>query len=393
MRKTSERFNEFVEAFRQNKYSNPIQIPSEIWSDTSWDHIDNKLREELFLPLINFNIFRAKKFMPQIYQKAYDDKKINKIDTLAEFVNLPILVKDSAVHGVGFRQKVAKNPFVMRPTGCRETFIYKSGGTRGVATPTFITALDREIESEGLARCFKHMGFNENSTALSMYNATHKGGELIKEACNKLGVTYLPKRTTDTAQDIINTIEEYDVNVLMSVQGPINDDDVTKKGGGLDFVSLVECGQDILEKKIENIFITGFVLIPEVVSWAEQFNKKLTTTLGSSEAIPQATSTAYGTNTLCKNNYQHLMLGPHFIEVVKYESGAMVPVKKGEEGILVYTTIAREGTVYLRYSPGDSAKVVKDDNECSCGITSKIITDIGRIDVPEETIQTGCCIG
>jgi phenylacetate-coenzyme A ligase PaaK-like adenylate-forming protein len=393
MQKLSENFKEFLEHFRAGKYKTPLEIPPNVWMDTSWDYLSPNTLEEIFLPLINHNIKRAMHSMPGLYQKAYESKKITRIESLSEFVNIPILVKDSAVHGVGFREKVAKNPYVMMPTDCSSTYVYKSGGTRGVATPTFITPKDREIEAYGLARCFKHMGFKEKTVALSMYNPTHKGGELIKEACEKLGFIYIPKRTTDNAEDIINTIQDYKVNALMTVQGPLSEGDRVHKGGGLDFVSLVEQGQDVLEKNLENLFITGYTLIPEVISWAENFNKKLTTTLGSSEAIPQATSTNYGHSNYCHHNNQHIVYGPHYTEVVKHESGVMVPVKTGEEGILAYTTIAREGTIYLRYSPGDGAKITKDQGSCSCGITSKIITDVGRIDIPEETIQTGCCIG
>ena len=65
----------------------------------------------------------------------------------------------------------------------------------------------------------------------------------------------------------------------------------------------------------------------------------------------------------------------------------------GETGLLVYTTIAREGTIYLRYAPGDAATVLKYEGECDCGIKSSVISNISRIDNPNDIISTGCCIG
>ena len=75
------------------------------------------------------------------------------------------------------------------------------------------------------------------------------------------------------------------------------------------------------------------------------------------------------------------------------EDGIIVPVKKGETGLLVYTTIAREGTIYIRYAPGDEATLIKNESECTCGIKTEIISDIKRIDSPNDIISTGCCVG
>ena len=159
-------------------------------------------------------------------------------------------------------------------------------------------------------------------------------------------------------------------------------------------MALIEAGHDTIEKKIDIIFLGGYRLVEEAVAWAESINKPLVTLLGSSEAIPQATNTGIGPeNRLCKYNNLHVLNGPHYIEILKEESGILVPVKRGETGILAYTTIAREGTIYIRYFPGDEAKLLAKEGECSCGIKSEVITNVNRIDHPEDVVSTGCCIG
>ncbi len=390
----NEQFREFYERFSEGKYASATDVEPHLWSSSFWDTMSKKIRDEVFLFFIRAAVQRAMKTMPSLYKKDYEKKGIvpERMETWEDFIQIPGLIKDSSINGVGFREKVRENPFIMKPAGIRETTVYKSGGTRGVPTPTFITHKDREIESHGLKRCFEYMGINSNSVMLSTYNPTHKGGELIKESMLKIGGAYIPRRTTDDAEETIKTIEHYKANVLAAVQGPIVEGDSTKKGGGVDFMSLVEAGQDVLEKNIDILFITGYVLIPEVINWAETHNKILATTLGSSEAIPQATSTSFA-NGLCKYNNLHVLNGPHFVEVVKEESGMLVPAKLGEEGILCYTTLAREGTLYIRYMPGDSAKLVSGHDTCKCGLKSEIITDIGRLDIQEDVIATGCCIG
>lgn len=368
----------------------PTEITPEQWATKAWETTPEKEIEQILLPVLKFQIERAKKTMPKIYS-VYKEKKL-KIEEFKDLLNFPALVKDTANHSVGFRDKIGKDPYALCPTDLAGTLtIYKSGGTRGVATPTFITPWDEEVESEALKKCFQYMGIGKDDVVLNSYNPTHKGGQLINKAILKLGAKLVPRRTTENAKEVIESIKTYKINVLAAVQGPISETDQTKKGGGVDFLSLVEAGQDILEDEIETLFVTGYTLIPEVIAWAETNKKKLATTLGSSEAIPQATSTIPG--KLCKYNNLHLIRGPHYIEIVKQESGQLVPVKKGETGILLYTSLARKGTIYIRYAPGDSATLVANSGGCDCGIKTPIISNIRRVDIPEDTIAAGCCIG
>ena len=388
-----EEFKIFIENSRSGKYHSYKDIPVNIWGMHAWEQISEKQQQELLLPLIQKQIERAKQFMP-VYKEGY--KNINiKLNSINDFWNLPILIKDSTTHGVGFREKVKVNPYIMAPTDIKEPFfVFNSGGTKGVATPTFITKFDREIESTAFARGYRYEGMKPGDIALTTYNPTHKGGEEIKEAFIINKMTYIPRRTTDDAKQVIETIKRYNVNVLLTVQPSINKGDKENKGGGVDFMSLIEAGQDVIEKQIRTIFLGGYNLIDEAIAWAEAYDKDLVTLLGSSEAIPQATNTAGGLKTrLCKHNNLHILNGPHYVEILKEESGIMVPVKKGEIGILVYTTVARDGTIYLRYFPGDQATLLAKYDECPCGIKSPIITNIKRVDHPEDVLSTGCCIG
>lgn len=393
--KIEDEFREFVENCEQEKYKTAFDIPTKIWGMHGWEQTPKKEVEKILLPFIQQAVERAKK-----YQSAYRDgyKEINpkKIETIEDFWRLPALIKDSGKHGLGFREKVRVNPYSMLPKDTKDpVYIFKSGGTKGVATPTMITALDREIESEGFARGYRYEGMNAGDIALTTYNPTHKGGECIKEAFIKNGMNYVPRQSTDTAEDVIETIKSYNVNVLLTVQGPLDNGDQEEKGGGaLDLMNLIEVGEDVLEKNIDIIFLGGYKLIDEAIAWAESINKPLVSLLGSSEAIPQATNTGFGPkNRICKYNNLHLLHGPHYIEVLKDESGVLVPVKKGESGLLAYTTVARQGTIYLRYFPGDEATILAKETECNCGIKSEIITNVNRIDHPEDVVSTGCCIG
>lgn len=394
--KESERFRWFVEECNNGKFESPLDVPVDIWGLYDWDLLPKKRVEEILLPFLRFTLERAKKYMP-IYQKPYKDIDISNLEDMEDFWRIPALVKDSSVHGLGIREKIRQNPYVMLPTDIskdRGMHVFKSGGSVGSPTPTFITNLDREIESEAFKRGFEYEGLKAGDKVLTTYNPTHKGGEEIKEALVRMGATCMLRRTTDDPAEIIRAIEKYEINVLLTSQGPVREGDEQQKGGGVNLLQLIEAGQDVLEEQIDILFLGGYRLIPEAINWAEAHNKPLVTLLGSSEAIPQATD-RYLPNkkTLCRHNNLHVLNGPHYIEIVKDEDGILVPVKKGETGILAYTSVAREGTIYVRYFPGDQATLYADEGECNCGLNSQIINNVSRIDIPDDVIQTGCCIG
>lgn len=393
-RKTEEEFKIFLDNLASEKIKTYKDIPLNVWSLHGWEQISQKKHEEIILDLVKPQIERAKKYMA-VYKEGYNKVNSAKINSLNDFWNIPVLIKDSTTNGFGFREKVKSNPYIMAPKDVKDPFfIYKSGGTKGVATPTFLTNNDLDIESYTQIKGWKYVDVLPGDVVLSTYNPTHKGGEIIKRSAIYNGSTFITRRTTEDSKAVIETIKDYNVNVLMTVQPPLTKGDDVSKGGGVNFMSLIEAGQDVIETRIKTLFVTGYKLIDELVSWSEAYNKNLTTVLGSSEAIPQATSTAGGPTTkLCKYNNMHLMNGPHYIEILKEESKVMVPVKKGETGILAYSTLARDGTIYLRYFPGDQATLIAKHGECPCGLKTPIIGNIKRVDHPEDVISNGCCIG
>ena len=389
--KIDDSFKEFIEDVANDKYSSPLQIPIDIWQNPSWELLKKNELEELLLPFLKFTLKRAVNTM-SIYKTI---AKSAKIDSFNDFNSIPILVKDSTNVNIGFRSKITLDPYIMLPTDVNNAVqIYKSGGTKGVATPTFITKLDREIESAAFARAFRYAGFTSSDRVLSTYNPTHKGGEEAKEAIIKLGSTYMPRRLTDSADDVIKEIEQYNINAIITAQGPNYNEDKTVKGGGINLLALIESGHDVIEEHIEKIVLGGYNITEEIINWSKSFDIPVASLLGSSEAIPQAGSTILPNSTYeCQLNNMHVFNGPHYIEIVKEEDNEIVPVKKGEKGLLIFTTIARDGTIYLRYAPGDEATLIKEEADCSCGLKSKIISNINRIDSPNDIISTGCCIG
>jgi phenylacetate-coenzyme A ligase PaaK-like adenylate-forming protein len=69
-----------------------------------------------------------------------------------------------------------------------------------------------------------------------------------------------------------------------------------------------------------------------------------------------------------------------------------VPVQKGEQGLLVFTSWARDGTIWIRYAPGDVATLFLGEGECPCGLRSPVIDDVHRMNPAEQEdlFSAGC---
>jgi hypothetical protein len=210
---------------------------------------------------------------------------------------------------------------------------------------------------------------------------------------------------------VLENIRRYHVNALFTVQQPYEMMTLQGKAAGINLHSLVEASLENPEthglllpdasgrRQVEFVFLGGFEIVPYAEQLAREYlgDIPMATLLGSSEAIPQACSTHPGLTPagVCHHNHMHLMHGPHYIELVKPAGDAWVPVSKGEAGLLVYTSWARDGTIWLRYAPGDVACLLLAEGECPCGLVSPVITNVHRKNLGERTdlLISGCAAG
>lgn len=393
----TEEFKKYVETINKKEVQDPLSVKPSIWSYPSWDYIEPKTRDGLLLEFLKSTLKRARNNVPLYRQsKNYSNpnflNEIEKCDTIEEALqHIPVLLKDSAKEGVGFRRFIRENPTVLKPDDIKVAIVYKSGGTKGVPTPTYITDWDLEVESFALARCFRYGGFEKGDIIYNFYNPTHKGGREIEDAAKKLGMTVMTRRPEENLEKCIELIKSYKTNAVAAVQPPLTETDVTKKGAGVTFLDII--GQDfrLFGKKnndsiIKKAFITGYQIPQSIIDLAHDYEIDMFTTDGASELIPIATSNIEKAG-ICKYNNQHLILGPHYTFIAKIEDDTIVPVREGEDGIVLHTTPVREGTPYFNYAIGDKAKLIT--TKCECGRTTPVIGNIRRIDRPDE-ILGGC---
>jgi phenylacetate-CoA ligase len=390
------------------------QIPTRAFAWHAWDMISEERFFKITLSFLRLQLARAKAAMPEIYASNLKDIDPAEIRSMQDWWAVPILLKDDdpEVGLRGFRPLVAQNPRILKPTDLALPMaIFGSGGSFGKFTPTYVSFDDRAREIHGWRRGHDYHGLFPGDTALYTYNTTHKGGQWMQESLWEHGVNVLPRRPEEGPEQVLENLRQFAANVLFTVQQPYEIVENQAKSVGINLHSLVSASlehpeyQGILipddsgHRQIEFIFLGGFEIVPYARELAESYlaGIPIATLLGSSEAIPQACSTNphLTPGSSCHHNHLHLLQGPHYIEILKPEGDRWIPVEKGEQGLLAITSWARDGTLWIRYAPGDLATRFLNEGECQCGINSPVISDVHRKNMQEmrELFILGCAAG
>jgi phenylacetate-CoA ligase len=390
------------------------QIGTEAFAWHGWDQLPFERLFPLLLPFLRQQLGRARRAMPGLYGTRLAGIDPEAIQTPADWQLIPLLVKDDLPeHGLrGFRTAANQDPFILRPSDLRASAIaFGSGGSSGRHTPTFVTLNDRQREIQAWRRGHSYHGLVQGDSVLYSYNTTHKGGQWMQESLLAHGIHVYLRRPEEGPRQVLENLRACAANALFTVQQPYEAMLSQEKAAGINLHSLVQASLEdpstlgILlpdaqgRKQIEFIFLGGFEIVPYALELVERYleGTPVATLLGSSEAIPQACSTnpVLTPGAACHANNLHLLPGPHYVEIVKKEGEAWVPVGKGEQGLLVYTSWARDGTLWIRYAPGDVATLLLAEGECPCGLFTPVISDVHRQDAAQrkDLLLHGCAAG
>ncbi|MGE5222836.1 MAG: hypothetical protein ACM3PY_10370 [Omnitrophica WOR_2 bacterium] len=407
-------FQALQESIIDGRWNDYRQVPPEAFAWHAWDLTSEDQIFKMILPFLRQQLARAQKSMPGIYPDSLAKLDASAICTEEDWHHVPLLMKDDdPEHGIrGFRKAVNNQPGLLKPQDVpAAAAVFGSGGSRGKYTPTYVTLEDRQREIQGWRRGHDYHGLTPGDVALYTYNTTHKGGQWMQESLWAHGVDVLLRRPEEGPEKILQNIQDYGANVLLTVQQPYETMKNQAKSAGANLHSLIMASLEnpqyrgILlpdergRKQIEFIFLGGFEIVPYALEIVNDYleGTPIATLLGSSEAIPQACSTNPNLTPggCCHHNHLHLMQGPHYIEVVKPSQDSWVPVKKGEQGLLAFTSWARDGTIWIRYAPGDVATLYLEEGECPCGLLSPVIDKVHRLNPveQEELLTTGCAAG
>ena len=366
----------------------PDTLPYDTWSMVGWDYLDFNQSEAILVNMWKHTFRDALKSIPfykdnPVYSTD-SENKLKTIERIADIINIfPIITKDQIR---SFEEFSTFFPY------CCGGVVYRTTGTTGAPTPFKINSGQHEIEAHRQAAIFKYAGMGSHTVLLNCYDSSSHGGRAINQAVEVLGGSAIPRKTGENAEQLVNIIEKYNVNSIAVVQPPLENE----SSKGVTFMSLYEKKPQLFGEKglIKLAFITGFQVPEEILKQCNTIGLDVFTVLGSSEGgIPQSYSTPLRLlpdNSACYGNSQHLSLVPYHISMVKYDGKKYIPVKAGEDGLIVLNSIAANGSsININYSPGDIATVIKNHGECACSRTSMVIGNIRRADA-DSSLGVGC---
>ncbi|KGP75137.1 hypothetical protein JT05_12305 [Desulfosporosinus sp. Tol-M] len=292
------------------------------------------------------------------YRKTWEKAGVHPGDIrgIEDIFKIPIVSKEE------LQQDLKQNPpfgtFQGDMSACR---IQSSTGTTGMPKPFFQTRRDWDIIGNLWARRLNAQGITPaDRVQMSLSYSLFIPGFTSTEGVMKLGATVIPVGSgaaTSTERQVI-LAKDWGTTCLISTPT-----------FALYFADVAEkMGYDLKRDfQIKRLIHTGEAL-PKALRMKieERWQVPAYDNLGSVESGGAPTYECELRNGL------HVNEDAFYFEIVDPKTGKNVP--DGQEGLLVMTTLYKEGAPMIRYSIGDFTKIISEP--CSCGRTIRRIASV-----------------
>ncbi len=313
--------------------------------------------ENLQIELLKEKIEYAYNNVP-FYRKKFDDFGIDKssIKTIEDIRKLPFTTKND------FRDNY---PFGLFATDMKQIVrIHSSSGTTGKPTVVGYTKNDLETWTNLIARIAKAAGVtDEDIVHIAFGYGLFTGGFGLHYGLEKIGAAIVPASSGNTKRQIM-LIKDYGATVLVCTPSyALHIAEVAKESG-------IDIAKDL------KLRIGMFGAEP----WSDQMRKKIEEELNIKAYDNYGLSEIMGpgfSGECEEQNGMHIAEDNFIAEIINPETNK--PVKEGEYGELVITTLTKEALPVFRYRTRDITKI--STKPCSCGRTfAKMSKPIGRTD-------------
>ncbi len=309
------------------------------------------LQSERLVKLVKYvydNVLPYRKKMENIGLVPEDIKSIEDIS------KLPFTTKDDLRDNYPFGLFAVPNSDIVR--------IHASSGTTGKATVVGYTRDDLEMWAECVARCLAMAGVTKDDIIQVAYGyGLFTGGLGAHDGAQKMGATVVPMSTGNTKK-LINMMVDFGATAIACTPSYL--------------LHIAECLQQ--ENLIDKI------KLKTAICGAEPFNEKVFNEL--EEKLHIKTHDIYGLSEVVgpgvacdcyMHNGKHVHEDHFYPEIVDQKT--LKPMKAGETGELVFTTLTKQGLPLIRYRTKDLTSINYD--LCECGRTTARINKFkGRSD-------------
>ncbi len=333
---------------------NSLPFENRIWDPA--ETIKPEERQIIQLELLKKVVERVYNTVP-FYKTSFDNLKVKPedINSLDDLRKLPFTVKEN------LRQNYPLGLVAVPKDGLAR--IHGSSGTTGKPVLVAYTHKDLETWANLCARFLVAGGLRkEHFVQISFGYGLFTGGFGLHYGVEKVGATIIPAASGNTARqilliqdlkpDVLICTPSYALNIAeQAKQTGIEPKDLSLKYGHFGG----EMWTEDMRKEIE-----------------EQLGIKAFNNYGLSEVIgPGVSGECY------LQNGMHIQEDHFILECLN--PSTLEPVKEGEYGELVFTSLTKEAFPIIRYRTRDLAYI--DDSPCPCGRTTKRMSRVkGRSD-------------
>lgn len=240
--------------------------------------------------------------------------------------------------------------------------VHASSGTTGKATVVGYTRKDLDIWSECVARCFSMAGVGRNDIIQIAYGyGLFTGGLGAHGGAEKIGAMVVPMSTGNSKKLTTMMVDFGATAIACTPSYLLHISEVLEQEGLLNQIKLktAVCGAEPWTEKMRN-----------------EIESKLHITCHDIYGLSEVMGPGVACDCI-EHSGLHVCEDHFYPEII--DAKTFKPLKEGETGELVFTTLTKEGLPLIRYRTKDLTSI--DRSPCKCGRTSARISRFkGRSD-------------
>lgn len=279
------------------------------------------------------------------YKNAFDANKINieKIKSIHDIKTLPFTTKDDLRKSYPYDMFAVPLHDIIR--------IHSTSGTTGKPIVVGYTKNDINTWSYLVARVLSAAGITKNDFVQIAFNySLITGGFGFHYGAEKIGASVIPSSSEDIRKQIM-IMKDYKTTALVSTPG-----------------YALHISNTLEELKIHPEELSLKTGLFGAEPWSENLRLQLENSLhikafdnyGTSEIMGPGVSFECTEKSGLHINEDHFL-----VEIIDQKK--LTPLKIGEEGEIVITTLTKEGFPLVRYRTGDISSLI--EGKCKCGRT------------------------
>ncbi|MBU2574403.1 MAG: AMP-binding protein [Elusimicrobia bacterium] len=291
------------------------------------------------------------------YRKHF--KKLGRIVTLDDFEKAPFLEKRHIY------ENTPPESTDMMTAPVRRGIYFASGGSTGSPKYVFYDAHEYDLTCRMLARTIEYGGLDERDIIANLFVAGNLWSSWlsVEKALGYTKAISVPVGSNLPVENIVRYLEDFKVNAVIGLPSFL-----------IKLAEFVEAGKGKRSLSINKIFYGGEYVGSEMVKF---FQRVFPGVAVRSAGFATADAGVVGFQCAhCLKGAHHLFDQSQYLEFVAPDT--LKPVKKGEVGEIIITSLTKKHMPIIRFRLGDLGRWLP--KPCGCGRNEPLFEILGRCD-------------